>query len=191
MLGVLARNWWVLALRGALAILLGIFLFLFPPLVVETLVIVFGAYAFIDGVAGIWTAIQNRNRERWWLALLEGVLGVFAGVVVFAYPMFATVTATLFVLYIISFWAITTGIMEIWAAIQLRKEISNELWLGLSGLLSLIFGVALILFPSTGVLAVLTLIAVYAILFGVMLLMLAFRLRSHQGTGQTAAGQHA
>jgi uncharacterized membrane protein HdeD (DUF308 family) len=187
MVDVLSRNWWVLALRGALAILFGIVLLLFPPLVIQTMVLFFGAYAFVDGIFAVWTAFQNRGKERWWVGLLEGILGIVAGIVVFLYPSFATITAVFFVLYIIAFWAITTGIMQIWSAIQLRKEIQGEFWLGLSGLLSVIFGIFLILAPGAGVLAVVTIIAAYSIIFGAMLLFLAFRVRGMGGQNQTGS----
>jgi uncharacterized membrane protein HdeD (DUF308 family) len=180
MVEVLSRNWWVLVLRGALAIVFGVLLLIAPPLVVQTIVLFFGAYAFVDGIFAVWTAVQNRGRERWWVSLLEGVLGIVAGIVVFLYPAFATITAVFFVLYIIAFWAVTTGLMQIWSAIQLRKEIEGEFWLGLGGLLSVVFGVLLILFPGSGVLTVLTIIAVYSFIFGAMMILLGFRLRGMQ-----------
>jgi uncharacterized membrane protein HdeD (DUF308 family) len=185
MLTMLSKNWWVVALRGAISIVFGILLLLFPPLVITTMVLFFGAYALVDGVSAIFTAVQNRNQARWWYTLLEGIIGVIAGILVFAYPLFATITAVYFVLYIVAFWAILGGIFQIMQAIELRKEIEGEIWLGLSGLLSLLFGVFLIFAPGAGILALLTIIAAYAIAFGVMLIILGFRLRGHGSQGQT------
>lgn len=195
MLTMLAKNWWVVALRGVIAILFGIALLISPGLTIATLVLFFGAYAFVDGIGAIFTAIQHRTQERWWLLLLEGILGVVAGILVFLYPSFATISAALFVLYIVAFWSIFTGITEIMAAIQLRKEIEGEFWLGLSGVLSLLFGILLIIMnPADGILALVTITAVYAIVFGVMFLFLAFRLRSQNQSHTTPSSstqQHA
>jgi uncharacterized membrane protein HdeD (DUF308 family) len=185
MLTMLSKNWWVVALRGAISIVFGILLLLFPPLVITSMVLFFGAYALVDGVSAIFTAVQNRNQARWWYTLLEGIIGVIAGILVFAYPLFATITAVYFVLYVVAFWAILGGIFQIMQAIELRKEIEGEIWLGLSGLLSLLFGVFLIFAPGAGILALLTIIAAYAIAFGVMLIILGFRLRGHGSQGQT------
>jgi len=188
MLTMLSKNWWLVALRGVIAVLFGIALLLFPPLVVTTMVLFFGAYALVDGVAAIFTAFQHRTQPRWWVTLLEGIISVIAGILVFAYPLFATISAVFFVLYIIAFWAIVTGIMEIVQAIQLRKEIEGEFWLGLSGLLSLLFGIFLILRPENGIMALLTIVAVFAIAFGVMLIFLAFRVRRMSDQNQPQSG---
>jgi uncharacterized membrane protein HdeD (DUF308 family) len=185
---MLSKNWWVLALRGVIAILFGIALLLLPPAVITTMVLFFGAYALVDGVAAIFTAFQNRTQPRWWVTLLEGIIGVIAGILVFAYPLFATISAVYFVLYIVAFWSIFTGVMQIAQAIQLRKEIEGEFWLGLSGLLSVLFGIFLILAPGAGILALLTIVAAYSIVFGVMLLILAFRVRGMGDQGQTHTG---
>src|SRR5690348_15854359 len=186
MLTMLSKNWWVVALRGVIAILFGLALLLFPPVVITTMVLFFGAYAFVDGIAGIYTAIQHRTQPRWWLTLLEGIIGVIAGILVFMYPAFATMSAALFVLYIVAFWSIFIGITEIMAAIQLRKEIEGEFWLGLSGVLSLVFGILLLVMnPANGILAIVTIVAAYAIVFGVSMLFLAFRLRAHNDQSHT------
>jgi uncharacterized membrane protein HdeD (DUF308 family) len=152
------------------------------------MVLFFGAYALVDGVGNIFTAFQNRTQPRWWVTLLEGIFGVIAGILVFAYPLFATISAVYFVLYIIAFWSITTGVMQIVQAIQLRKEIEGEFWLGLSGLLSVIFGIFLVLAPGAGILALLTIVAAYSIAFGVMLIILAFRVRGMGDQGQSHTG---
>jgi uncharacterized membrane protein HdeD (DUF308 family) len=182
MLNVMARNWWVLALRGVAAILFGILVFVVPNLALLSLIYLFGAYALIDGILGIITGIRDRNTNpRWWALLLEGIIGVIAGIVAFVMP---DITAFV-LLYIIAFWAIFTGIMEIIAAIHLRKEIEGELLLGLSGLVSVIFGILLIVFPGAGALTVLWLIGGFSIAFGVLMLILAFRLRGMKDTTTT------
>jgi uncharacterized membrane protein HdeD (DUF308 family) len=180
MLTLLSRNWWLVALRGVIAILFGVLTLLFPGIALSSLVLLFGAYAIIDGLATVWSSIQHRTEQGWWIHLLEGIVSVIAGIIAFIYP---GITA-LILLYVIAIWAIITGIFEIWAAIQLRKEITGEFWLGLSGLLSVIFGIVLIANPGPGILAVLWIVSIYAIAFGVFLIMLAFRLRSH-GSGTT------
>src|SRR5439155_14286490 len=181
MLTQLARNWWVVALRGVAAILFGILAFIWPGLTVAALVLLFGAYALVDGVFAIVGAFQHRHEhDRWWVLLLEGIAGIIAGVLTFIYP---GVTA-LVLLYFIAAWAIVTGIIEIVAAIRLRKEIHGEFWLALSGIFSLLFGVLIVLFPGAGALTVVWLIAAYAILFGITMLALAFRLRGHLGRMQ-------
>ncbi len=177
MLTMLAKNWWMLALRGVVAVIFGVLVLLFPLLAIETFVLLFGAYALVDGIFTLITALRNRGQPRWWVQLLEGILSLAAGVLVLANPLFATIALPLFVLYIVAFWAIFTGVMEIVAAIQLRKEIEGEFWLGLSGLLSILFGVFLLISPTGGILALLALVAIYAIAFGVIMILLAFRLR--------------
>lgn len=177
MLDVLARNWWMLAVRGVVAIVFGIAVILFPSIALVTLALIWAAYAIVDGVLTIGSAIQSRaSNPRWWVHLLEGIVSIAAGI---GAAIFPGLTSLIF-LYIIAFWAIFTGVMEIIAAIQLRKEIEGEFWLGLSGLLSIVFGVALIAFPGTGILTLLWLLAGYAIAFGVVMIILAFRLRGMQ-----------
>ena len=169
---ILARNWWSLVLRGAIAILFGILAFIWPGITVLVFVALFAAYAIIDGILAIISAFRD---SRNWLALvIEGVLGLAAGIVAILWP---GITA-LALLYLIAAWAVVTGIFEIAAAIRLRREISNEWLLGLAGLLSIVFGIILFLFPGSGALAVVWIIASYAILFGILLIALGLRLRS-------------
>ena len=172
---LLSRNWWLVALRGALAILFGLLTLVVPGIALSSLILLFGAYAIVDGVAAVWSSVQHRSEQGWWIHLLEGVVSVIAGIITFAYP---AITA-LILLYVIAFWAMTTAVFEIRAAIQQRKEISGEFWMGLSGLLSVIFGIVLIVNPGSGIFAVLWIVSIYAIAFGVFLIMLALRLRSH------------
>jgi uncharacterized membrane protein HdeD (DUF308 family) len=175
MVMTLARNWKLLALRGLCAIIFGILAFVWPGVTLGVLVLLYGAYALIDGVLAIVAALSKRQESGlpWWALLLEGLLGIGAGIVAFVWP---GITA-LFLLFLIAGWAIVTGVFEIIAAIRLRKEIEGELWLALSGALSIIFGLLLIVRPGAGALTVVWLIGAYAIFFGIFLLALAFRLK--------------
>jgi uncharacterized membrane protein HdeD (DUF308 family) len=170
----LARGWWLVALRGALAIVFALLAFFWPGVTVAALVLLFGSYALVDGLFAVGATISAIRRQgRWWPFLVEAVLGIGMGVVTFLWP---GVTA-LALLYLIAAWAIVTGIFEILAAIELRKAIEGEWMLILAGALSIVFGLLLIFFPGAGALAVLWMIAAYALVFGVLLLVLAFRLR--------------
>lgn len=174
MAAVLARNWWFFLLRGVIALFFGILTFIWPGITLTVLVLLFGAYALVDGVFAIITALKApRGVARWWVLLLEGILGVGIGILTFVWPA----TTVFALLYLIAAWAIITGIFEIGAAIRLRRVITNEWLLVLSGSLSILFGLVLMLMPVAGLLAVVWLIGVYAALFGVLLLILAFRLR--------------
>jgi uncharacterized membrane protein HdeD (DUF308 family) len=175
-LPVLSRNWWVLALRGLAAIVFGVLAFVLPGITLWALVILFGAYMLVDGIFAIVTSVRVAGREaRWWLLLIEGVLGVLAGLV----AAFLPGLTALALLYFVAAWAIVTGILEIVGAIRLRQEIEGEWALGLSGALSVLFGVLLIVIPApAGLLSLVWLIGAYALAFGVLLLVLAFRVRS-------------
>lgn len=178
MLEVLARNWWALALRGIVAILFGLAALDWPGLTHAALVLLFGAYALVDGIFGVVAAFARAGRERgWWVLLLDGFLGIAAGVATLVWP---GITATLLLL-LIAVWAIVTGVVEIVVAIRLRREIEGEFFLILSGVLSVLLGLFLIARPGAGAVAVAWLIGVYALLFGILLLALAFRLRGRRG----------
>ena len=172
---VLTRNWWALAIRGLLAVVFGILAFLLPGVTLAALVLLFGAYAIADGVFAIIAAVKaSGGARRWWWLVLEGVLSIAVGVLTFVMP---EITA-LFLLYLIAFWAILTGVFEIVIAIRLRKEITGEWLMALSGIASVLFGALLVLFPGAGALAVIWWIGAFAIVFGVLLLALAFKLRN-------------
>ena len=172
---VLARNWWALALRGLFAVLFGIAAFALPGITLGALVLLYGAYAFVDGVFAITAALVGRTEGvPWWALLVEGLFGIAVGVLTMFWP---GITA-LALLFMISAWAVVTGVLEIVAAIRLRKEIQGEWLLALSGILSVLFGLALVVNPGAGALAVVWLIGAYAIVFGLLLIALGFRLRS-------------
>jgi len=176
----LARHWWVIGLRGLAAILFGVLAFVWPGMTLAVLVLLFGAYALVDGVLTLIAAFRGGVQHRI-VMLVEGVVSVLAGLAAFVWP---GLTA-LVLLYIIAFWAIVTGVLEIVAAIRVRRAISNELGLVIGGVLSVVFGVVLLVAPGAGVLAVIFLIGAYAVVFGIALLGLAWRLREHH---QTAIG---
>lgn len=174
----LARNWWALALRGLVAILFGLVALVWPGLTLQALVLLFGVYALVDGVLALATTVRAVERhQRWWPLLLEGVLDLAIGLITLVWP---GITALVLLVFIAS-WAILTGATELISAIRLRRVIAGEWLLGLSGVASLVFGLALLAFPSAGALAVVWLIGVYALFFGVVVLVLAFRLRGWQG----------
>ena len=171
----LSRNWWAALLRGLAAILFGVLTFLSPAISLTALVLVFGVYAIADGILAVVTALRRRRgREQWGTLLLEGGIGILAGIGTLIMP---GITA-LALLYVIAAWAIVTGALEIAAAIKLRKAISGELLLALSGILSVGFGVLLVAFPGPGALTVVLWIGAYALVFGALHVALAFRLRA-------------
>ncbi len=172
----IAANWWVLAVRGTLAMILGIIAFSAPSAALTVLVSFFGAYALVDGVFALLAAARwHHVDERWWLLMLEGVVGIGVGIFVFAHPLASAVG----LVTVVAIWAIITGIAEIAAAIRLHRIIAGEWLLGVSGVLSVLLGAALLLAPGAGLLFVIYLIGAYALLFGASLLVLAFRLRVH------------
>jgi len=172
---ILTRHWWLLVLRGLAAIAFGVLTWLRPGISLAALILLFGAYALVDGVLGVWMAIAGRKmNEYWWVLLLAGLVGIGVGVVAFLAP---GITA-LALLFYIALWAIATGVLQIVAAIRLRQEIQGEWWLILAGLASVVFGGILMARPAAGALSLLWLIATYAVVFGVLLLLLAFKARS-------------
>lgn len=176
------RNWWLLVLRGVLAVLFAIMAFIWPDLTLAALVLLFGAYAFVDGVFAVVASLERIGKQdRWWALLLQGLLGIGAGIVTFFWP---GITA-LALLAIIGFWAILTGVMQIIAAVQLRREIDNEWLLGASGVLSVLFGLLVLIFPGAGALSVVWIIASYAMIYGVLLIVVGLRLRSWQEQHRT------
>ena len=174
MLHTLVKNWWALALRGLAAVLFGLLTFLLPGITLITLVLLFGAYALVDG---IFNGIAFfRVASHHWALLIEGVIGIIAGILTFAWPAMTAIV----LLYLIAFWAIFTGIFEIIAGIRLRKAITNEWFLLVMGVLSLLFGVLILFAPGVGALAIVLWIGAYALVFGIFMLALAFRLKGHR-----------
>lgn len=178
LLPMLAGNWWALLLRGIAAVLFGLVALFWPGITLYVLIIFFGAYALVDGIFAIVAGVRGVGGRRW-LLLAVGVLGVLAGLIAFFYP---NITA-LVLLYVIAFWAILSGILEVVMAISLRREIENEWLMGLSGVLSVVFGVLLAALPRVGLLSLVWLIGIYALIFGVALIVLSLRLRGHRQEG--------
>jgi len=173
MIHELARNWGWIALRGVLAILFGILALWRPGSAFAAIVLLFGAYAFVDGVFAIIALFRGAGKDRFWMLVLEALVGIGIGVLTIAQP---SLTA-LALLYYVGIWAILHGIFELVAAIRLRKEITGEFWLGLAGVLSIAFGVLLFVTPGPAALALTIWIGAFALVFGVTLLLLALRLR--------------
>jgi uncharacterized membrane protein HdeD (DUF308 family) len=174
MIGHLTRNWGWIVLRGVVAILFGIVSFTMPGLSLAVLVLLWGAYALADGVLALIAAFRIKHEGKpMWQLILVGLIGIAAGIVTFMSP---GITA-LVLLWFIAGWAVAMGIFQVFAAIRLRKVITTEWLLGLSGALSIAFGVILFMRPGAGALAVIWLIASYAIVFGIVLVMLGFRLK--------------
>ena len=172
--GHLARNWWVFVLQGGVAVLFGILALVQPRIALEALVLLFAIWALVNGIlALIYSVGAAEAHEPWWPLVLTGLLGVAAGLVTLRWPGITALT----LLLIIAYWSILTGILQIVAALRLRREVRDEVWLILGGIASVVFGVLLVLFPGSGALAVVWLIGIYAIIFGIALLMLGFRLR--------------
>jgi uncharacterized membrane protein HdeD (DUF308 family) len=172
---ILSRAWWLLLLRGLVAIAFGILTYVQPGLSLSTLIWLFGFYSLVDGVLDAGTALfGGKEQDHRWTLFLGGLLGIGIGFLTLSSP---DLTA-LALLFYIAIWAIARGLLEIVAAIRLRKEIHGEWMLILGGLASVAFGALLIARPAAGALTVLWLIAGYAVIFGVLHVMLAFRARS-------------
>ena len=176
MVTALARNWWALLIRGIAAVIFGVLCFVWPGATWVAIGILFGAYAFVDGVFSIVAAVRSAQaHERWWPLVIEGIVGLVIAGITF-YDVGITVLALYFT---IAAWAFLTGVLELVAAIQLRKVVANELLLILGGIASILFGILMVWRPMAGALAVIWLIGVYAIIFGVTMIGLSLRLRGH------------
>jgi uncharacterized membrane protein HdeD (DUF308 family) len=167
-------HWWALALRGVIAILFGLAALLRPDIALEALILLFGAYALVDGVFAIVGVFGGtRGGTPRWLLLLEGVVSILAGIIAFIFPGLTAIA----LLYLVAAWAVVTGLAEIATAIRLRQEIRGEWALILGGILSVLFGLLLAVLPGVGILSLIWLIGAYAVAFGVLLLVTAFRVR--------------
>jgi uncharacterized membrane protein HdeD (DUF308 family) len=173
-------HWWALALRGAIAILFGLAALLRPEIALQALILLFGAYALVDGVFAIVGIFGGtRGGTPRWLLLIEGIAGILAGLIAFVLP---GLTALL-LLYLIAAWAIITGIFEIATAIRLRREIRGEWALIIGGALSVLFGVILIVVsPFAAIFSLVWLIGIYAVAFGILMLITAFQVRGRDAS---------
>lgn len=163
-------TWWLLLLRGVLAIIFGLIALVDPGIALLALIFVFGAYALITGIMTVILAIlERRYLPRWGWLLIEGCVGIVLGILAFVWPG----ETALVLLYIVAAWAIVTGVMEIAAAFTIRSWL-----LGLAGALSIVFGIVLFVHPGAGLLSILWLLGIYAIVFGIVLIVHAFQYRS-------------
>ena len=173
MIGTLAQHWWVVLLRGVAAIAFGLMAYAWPGVTIAVLVIFWGAYMLVDGIFEVVAGV----RAKWGSLVFLGVLGIAAGLVAFFMPAVAAGA----LVYIIAFWAIVAGVLQISAAFRLRKEIEGEwLWI-LSGLCTVVLGCLLIARPGAGALSLIWLIASFAIAWGILLVILAFKLKGFAG----------
>jgi len=173
-------HWWALALRGVIAILFGLAALLRPGIALGALILLFGAYALVDGAFAIVGVFRGtRSGTPRWLLLVEGVAGILAGIIAFVYPGLTAIV----LLYLVAAWAVVTGLAEIATAIRLRQEIQGEWALILGGILSVLFGVLLAVLPGVGILSLIWLIGAYAVVFGALLLIAAFQVRGREYQG--------
>ena len=173
----LADNWWLFLLRGLIAIAFGVLAFRWPGLTLLTLTYLWGAYALLDGIVALSAAIFGPGDAgpRWWLAF-AGLCGVLSAFIAFFMP---GMTALILLMFIAG-WAIAVGALQIWGATQLR-QILNDTWLlGLSGALSIAFGILLIVQPGAGALSLVWIIGWYAILVGCSFVAFAWRLKQYR-----------
>ena len=179
----LAQNWWALVIRGVAGVLFGLGALVWPPAAVAALVLLFGAYALVDGIFNIVAAVRApREGRRWGWLMFSGVIGIATGLITFFSP---GITALALVVLVAS-WSVVTGVAEIVAAIRLRKQIRHEwLWI-LSGLLSVAFGVLLLVLPAAGAVALAVWIGAYMLVFGALLIGFGLRLRKWRQTGRTS-----
>jgi uncharacterized membrane protein HdeD (DUF308 family) len=178
MSAVLIQNWWALALRGVCAILFGIVALVVPGAVLVTLALFFAAYLLVDGLLAIIAAVRAAQRhERWGMLLAEGLVDIVVGVVAFLFP----VSAVLAFVFMTAAWALLTGILLIVAAFKLNRQ-HGRAWMALSGVISVLFGIALVVAPLVGAVVLTWWFAGYAIAFGALLLVLGFKLRSQKDT---------
>ena len=174
-----AQSWWVLALRGLVAILFGLAALFWPGLILAALIVFFGLYALVDGILAIIAAFRSSGQGmRRLLLLIEGVIGILFGLLALFWPGLTALA----LLYIIAFWVILSGIARIVMAIMLRQEIENEWSIALSGVLSVILGIVLLFLPGAGLVAYTWLLGILALAVGIALIYYAFRVRGQQRT---------
>jgi uncharacterized membrane protein HdeD (DUF308 family) len=184
MSALLARNWWAIALRGVVAILFGLMALAMPVAVMLSMALLFAAYLSVDGVFAIVAAVRAAQaHERWGLLIVEGILNIVMGVIAAAFP----VGAVLAFVFVTAGWALITGGLMLAAAFHLGQR-HGRFWLGLGGALSIIWGVLLVIAPLAGAVVLTWWIGAYALVFGVVLLILGFQLRRHRSDAGTVTG---
>jgi uncharacterized membrane protein HdeD (DUF308 family) len=188
---ILVDNWWAFVVRGIAGVIFGLIACFAPPLALLTLVFLFAFYAITDGILGVIAAFHRRGdaagREPWWALLIGGIISLIAGGMAFFLPA----AAAFALLMLIAAWAVGTGIMSIIASVRLRKQIRGEWLLALSGVLAIVFGILIAIFPGAGALAVVLWIGAYAFAYGILLIALGFRLRTSARRPEDAGlGRH-
>ncbi|MDF7675648.1 HdeD family acid-resistance protein [Neisseriaceae bacterium ESL0693] len=174
MAGLLSKTWWLLLLRGLAAVIFGLLTWFQPAITLLVLVIFFGAYTLVDGIFGLVAAFQGRRTHPdWWILLLWALVSIVVGILTFCLP---GITAYA-LLCLIAAWAIIAGLFQIAAAIKLRKQVAGEVWMIVGGILSVLFGIALFVWPVSGAVAIAWLIGIYAFIFGIVNIIAAFRVR--------------
>jgi len=174
MLTKFSRNWWLFALRGLVAVAFGIVAIVRPEQSMQALVLVFGAFALVDGILTTSVGISTAPFfNRWWAVLLNGVVGIVVGLMAIFMP---DITGRALV-YVIAIWALLTGVLQIVVAVQFRHVLKDEWMLVLGGMLSILFGVLLFVFPAAGAVSLIWVIGFYAIAFGISEIVFAFRLQ--------------
>lgn len=175
MINIIEKRWWVFALRGLIAVALGIIALVNPGIALLTLIIIFGIYSFVDGLFDVIISISNRkDNEKWWALLIAGIASVVIGVISLTNPSITGIA----LVYLIAAKALINGVLEIAAAIELRHFIEGEWMMVISGILSILFGIVLFASPNQGALAMLWVIGIFAIVIGIWLIIFAFHLRS-------------
>ena len=184
----LARNWWLFVTRGIVAMLFGVLAFMRPGITLEVLVYLFAFWALFDGIFALIASVGAAEaREPWWPLVLTGLVGIAAGILTLRWPQ---ITA-LALLFVIAYWSIFVGILQIVAAVRLRQLIPGEAWTIVGGLASIAFGVLLVMYPASGLLALVWLIGIYAVIFGVAHIMLGVRLKGLAGDVEAATAHPA
>jgi uncharacterized membrane protein HdeD (DUF308 family) len=171
---MVARDWWVFAIRGIAAIVFGTLAFIWPETTLTVLVFLFGAYVLVDGASMLVALVRGdpiARRHAWGVGII-GVLGIVAGIVTFAWPGLTALS----LLYLVAFWAIATGTFQLIAAVALRRELEDEIWMAVGGLASIVFAALLIAFPGEGLISLVWLVGIWSVVFGVSSLGLAYRL---------------
>lgn len=179
MLEALTRNWWILVLRGVVAVVFAILLFVSPTSTLATIITLFGAFALVDGAFNaIGSLFTVGAYQGWWVSLLTGVAGIVAGLVVMTWRGLTALA----VLWLIALWGIATGVLQVVAALRLRRYISGEWFMAAGGALSIVLGVLLLTWPNAAIVSLLWLVAAFALLFGFVLIALGLRVRSAHRT---------
>lgn len=175
----LASNWPAIALRGVAAVVFGLFLLFWPAPTLLTLIYIFGIFVLVEGIAAVVAGVRQPQGVSWALVVL-GLIGIGAGIATFVWP---GITG-LILLYVIGFWAIASGVVQIYEGIRLRRSISNEWLLIATGVVSVIFGLIVVITPSTGALALAYFIGFFGLIYGVLQIALALRLRAVEEAGR-------